>query len=57
VAPSISTHNLAPVLAWGKRMMLDNGFRAGNNDDPAPNLDELRADLIRAFPQVGPIWG
>jgi 5-methylthioadenosine/S-adenosylhomocysteine deaminase len=57
VTPGISTDNLAPVLAWGKRMMLDNGFRAGSNNDPMPTLDQLRADLIQAFPQVGPIWG
>lgn len=56
LAPGASTPNLKPVLAWGKRMLLDNGFRGRPGDGGVPTLDDLRADLIKAFPQVGPIW-
>ncbi len=50
--------NLQPILAWGRHMMLDNGYRASPGEDPqaVPTLGDLRADLIGVFPQVGPIW-
>jgi cytosine/adenosine deaminase-related metal-dependent hydrolase len=44
-------------LAWGKRMLLDTGYQAHPKDaTPPPRLSALRADLIKAFPQVGPIF-
>jgi 5-methylthioadenosine/S-adenosylhomocysteine deaminase len=56
VAPAATAPNLRPVIAWGKHMALDNGFRGRPDDEAVPTLDDLRADLIRVFPPVGPIW-
>ena len=56
LAADVPAPNLRPVIAWGKRMRLDNGFRARPDEEAVPTLDDLRADLIAAFPQVGPIW-
>jgi 5-methylthioadenosine/S-adenosylhomocysteine deaminase len=56
LAPAATSPTLRPVIAWGKQMVLDNGYRQRADDDPVPTMDDLRADLIHAFPQVGPIW-
>jgi cytosine/adenosine deaminase-related metal-dependent hydrolase len=56
IAPSATSPGLRPVIAWGKRMVLDNGFRARPDDDTTPDIDALRADLIGAYPEIGPIW-
>jgi 5-methylthioadenosine/S-adenosylhomocysteine deaminase len=56
LAPGVTSTTLSPVIAWGKRMLLDNGFRARPDDQDVPTLDDLRADLIGVFPQLGPIW-
>jgi len=56
LALSGSAPNLRPIIAWGKRMLLDNGYRFRPGQDGVPTLDELRADLVRVFPQLGPIW-
>jgi len=47
-----------PLIAWGKPMLLDTGYQAHAKDGapPPPRLSELRADLIKQFPQVGPIF-
>jgi cytosine/adenosine deaminase-related metal-dependent hydrolase len=50
---------LQPLLAWGQPMLLGTGFVAkdtGKAPAPAPTLAELRAALIGAYPQVGPIF-
>jgi hypothetical protein len=50
---------LQPLIAWGQPMLLGTGFVAedtGKPPAPAPTLAELRAALIGAYPQVGPIF-
>jgi 5-methylthioadenosine/S-adenosylhomocysteine deaminase len=44
-----------PVLAWGKPMLLDTSYAVAPHAPP-PRLAELRAALIAAYPQVGPIF-
>jgi 5-methylthioadenosine/S-adenosylhomocysteine deaminase len=51
-----SAPNLRPIIAWGKRMLLDNGYRFRPGHEGVPTLDDLRADLVAVFPQLGPIW-
>lgn len=50
--------SLEPVLAWGKQMMLDTSYHAAATASTAasPPLTQLRADLTRVYPPVGPIW-
>jgi 5-methylthioadenosine/S-adenosylhomocysteine deaminase len=45
-----------PLIAWGKRMLLDASYRAGDPGGSPPKLEQLRAELIGAYPQVGPIF-
>ena len=45
-----------PQLAWGKPMLLDNRYQAHPGAEKMPTLAELRAALIKAYPQVGPIY-
>jgi 5-methylthioadenosine/S-adenosylhomocysteine deaminase len=45
-----------PQLAWGKPMLLDTGYQGHPSGESPPPLSALRADLIKAFPQVGPIF-
>jgi 5-methylthioadenosine/S-adenosylhomocysteine deaminase len=48
---------LQPLLAWGQPMLLDTGYVAhGSGTTAAPTLSDLRAALIAAYPQVGPIF-
>ena len=47
---------LQPLLAWGKPMLLDTSYSAGQADEPPPTLAELRAALIDEYPPVGPIF-
>jgi cytosine/adenosine deaminase-related metal-dependent hydrolase len=50
---------LQPLIAWGQPMLLDTGYvaeDAGKAPAPAPTLAQLRAALIGAYPQVGPIF-
>jgi 5-methylthioadenosine/S-adenosylhomocysteine deaminase len=48
---------LEPLLAWGKPMLLDTSYRAGEQDSEAPpQLSALRAALIEEYPPVGPIF-
>jgi 5-methylthioadenosine/S-adenosylhomocysteine deaminase len=44
------------LIAWGKRMLLDASYRAGEPGGTPPKLEQLRAELIGAYPQVGPIF-
>jgi 5-methylthioadenosine/S-adenosylhomocysteine deaminase len=47
---------LEPLLAWGKRMLLDTSFQVRPDGSPPPTLAELRAALVAQYPQVGPIF-
>ena len=47
---------LEPLLAWGQQMLLDTSYTAGTPGTAPPRLTQLRADLIDAYPQVGPIF-
>ena len=48
---------IEPLIAWGKAMTLDAGYRTGSAAAPAaPSLSTVRALLTDAYPQVGPIF-
>jgi 5-methylthioadenosine/S-adenosylhomocysteine deaminase len=47
---------LEPVAAWGKRMLLDTSYAVRPGSETPPRLARLRADLIKEYPQVGPIF-
>ena len=47
---------LEPVLAWGRRMLLDTSYEGQTGDGSTPRLQQLRADLTTIYPPVGPIW-
>jgi 5-methylthioadenosine/S-adenosylhomocysteine deaminase len=47
---------LEPLIAWGKRMLLDTSYTAAPATGEQPPLELLRRQLIAAYPQVGPIF-
>lgn len=47
---------LEPLIAWGKRMLLDTSYTAAPATGEQPPLELLRGQLIAAYPQVGPIF-
>jgi 5-methylthioadenosine/S-adenosylhomocysteine deaminase len=47
---------LEQVIAWGQGMRLDTSYTVRKPKEEAPKLEQLRADLIGAYPQVGPIF-
>jgi 5-methylthioadenosine/S-adenosylhomocysteine deaminase len=47
---------LEPLVAWGKRMLLDTSYTARPSAEAPPRLSALRADLINEYPEVGPIF-
>jgi 5-methylthioadenosine/S-adenosylhomocysteine deaminase len=51
---------LEPLIAWGQQMLLDASYTAGEPDESdteeMTKLSKLRADLIKAYPPVGPIF-
>jgi 5-methylthioadenosine/S-adenosylhomocysteine deaminase len=47
---------LEPLLAWGKPMLLDTSYMVNPDGGEVPTLAQLRANLIREYPQVGPIF-
>ena len=47
---------LEPLIAWGKRMLLDTSYTAAPATEEQPSLALLREQLIAAYPQVGPIF-
>ena len=52
-----TSDRLEPVIAWGRRMLLDTTFHSGPAaGTPTPTLASLRADLTRTYPPVGPVW-
>jgi cytosine/adenosine deaminase-related metal-dependent hydrolase len=44
------------LIAWGKQMRLDASYSVLAPGATPPKLEQLRADLIGAYPQVGPIF-
>jgi 5-methylthioadenosine/S-adenosylhomocysteine deaminase len=46
-----------PLIAWGKRMWLDTSYQAKPGAGAPAKLAKLRADLIKEYPPVGPIFG
>jgi 5-methylthioadenosine/S-adenosylhomocysteine deaminase len=48
--------DLEPVLAWGRRMLLDTSFEVNPGAEPTPRLTQIRQSLTSVYPQVGPIW-
>ncbi|MQA75627.1 MAG: amidohydrolase family protein [Solirubrobacterales bacterium] len=56
LAASPDESQLEPLIAWGKRMLLDTSHMVNPNGEQAPTLGQLRTDLVREFPQVGPIF-
>jgi 5-methylthioadenosine/S-adenosylhomocysteine deaminase len=48
--------DLEPVLAWGRRMLLDTGFEVNPGAKVTPRLAQIRQSLTSVYPQVGPIW-
>jgi 5-methylthioadenosine/S-adenosylhomocysteine deaminase len=48
--------NLEPVVAWGRRMLLDTSFEVNPSADPTPRLSTIRQSLTAIYPPVGPIW-
>ena len=47
---------LEPLIAWGKRMLLDTSYTAAPSTGDQPPLALLREQLIGTYPQVGPIF-
>jgi 5-methylthioadenosine/S-adenosylhomocysteine deaminase len=47
---------LEPLRAWGKRMLLDTSYAARPATEAPPRLAQLRQDLIKEYPQVGPVF-
>jgi hypothetical protein len=47
---------LEPLRAWAKRMLLDTSYAARPAAGEPVRLAQLREDLIREYPQVGPIF-
>ncbi len=48
--------DLEPVVAWGRRMLLDTSFEVNPGDEPTPRLAQIRQSLTSVYPPVGPIW-
>ena len=47
---------LEALLAWGKPMLLDTSYMAGDSGEQQPQLAQLRADLVKEYPPLGPIF-
>ena len=47
--------HLEPLWAWGKLMVLDTSYVAGR-EEAQPRLAEIRASLIAAYPNIGPVF-
>jgi 5-methylthioadenosine/S-adenosylhomocysteine deaminase len=45
-----------PVVAWGRRMLLDTSFEMNPGEKTTPRLSAIRQSLTSIYPQVGPIW-
>jgi 5-methylthioadenosine/S-adenosylhomocysteine deaminase len=47
---------LESLIAWGKHMSLDTSYTVDPGAEAPPMLEQLRADLISKYPEVGPIF-
>jgi 5-methylthioadenosine/S-adenosylhomocysteine deaminase len=47
---------LEPLIAWGKQMRLDTSYTVAAPGTEPPKFEQLRADLIKGYPPVGPIF-
>jgi 5-methylthioadenosine/S-adenosylhomocysteine deaminase len=47
---------LESLRAWGKPMLLDTRYRAGQAAAEEPPFTDVRAALITHYPQVGPVF-
>ena len=47
---------LEPVIAWGKRMLLDTSYQVRPGAEKPPKLAQLRAELIDKYKPLGPIF-
>ena len=56
MADPAAREHFETLIAWGKRMLLDASYTAGEPGGTPPKLEQLRAELIGAYPQVGPIF-
>jgi 5-methylthioadenosine/S-adenosylhomocysteine deaminase len=56
LADPADRERLEPLIAWGKRMLLDTSYTAAPATGEEPPLELLRRQLIAAYPQVGPIF-
>jgi cytosine/adenosine deaminase-related metal-dependent hydrolase len=55
LTPAEQHQRLEALIAWGQPMLLDTRFAAIPQGIP-PTLEQLRAELIGNYPQVGPIF-
>jgi len=52
-----NTARLEPLRAWGKQMLIDTRYRAGEAAaEDEPRFADVRAALITQYPQVGPVF-
>jgi cytosine/adenosine deaminase-related metal-dependent hydrolase len=56
LAADATDPDLEPVVAWGRRMLLDTSFEVNPGGDPTPRLAQIRSSLTSVYPPVGPIW-
>ena len=56
LADPARVEGLEPLIAWGKRMLLDTSYQAEPGAQAPPKLAKLRDELINQYPQVGPIF-
>jgi len=56
LAADAADPDLEPVVAWGRRMLLDTSFEVTPGGDPTPRLSSIRQALTSVYPPVGPIW-
>jgi cytosine/adenosine deaminase-related metal-dependent hydrolase len=55
LAAAPASPTVEQLNAWGKAMTIDTGYHSAV-PDPTPPLTRLRAELIAAYPPVGPIY-
>jgi 5-methylthioadenosine/S-adenosylhomocysteine deaminase len=56
LASDAADPDLEPVIAWGRRMLLDTSYELNPGPDPTPRLSSIRKSLTEIYPPVGPIW-
>ena len=56
LAADAADPDLEPVIAWGRRMLLDTSYELNPGPDATPRLSSIRQALTKIYPPVGPIW-